>query len=59
MTVIVSIFFEGSGLTPSKPYYSNTRHHFHMNSALSPSRAISHSRKNSKCNTKGTYYSIN
>ena len=46
MTVNVSIFYQNSGLTPSKLYYSNTRCHFHMNSTLPPTRAILHLRKN-------------
>ena len=46
MTVNVSIFYQDSGFTPSKLYYSNTRLHFRMNSALPPIRAILHLRKN-------------
>ena len=46
MTVNVSIFYQNSGLTPSKHYYSNTRCHFRMNSALRPIRAILHLRNN-------------
>ena len=55
----VSIFYENSGVTPSKLYYSNIKHTFRMNKALLPLRTILHLRKNSKCNTKGTHYSVN
>ena len=58
MTFNLSIFYKNSGLTPTKLYYSNTRHHFRMNAALLPLRAILHLRKNSKYNTKGAYYSL-
>ena len=34
MIVNVVIFYESSGVTPSKVYYSNKRHHFCMNTAL-------------------------
>ena len=47
MTVNVSIFYQNSNLTLSKFYYSDTRHHFHMNPALPPIRAILHLRKKS------------
>ena len=42
----------------SKAYYSNTRYHFWMNSALLPSSVISYLRKNPKCNTKRVYLSV-
>ena len=58
MTVNVSIFYQCSGVTPSKSYYSNTRHQFFMNSALLPLRPIFHLRKNSEWNTKGAYLSL-
>ena len=58
MTVNVSMFYQSSGMTPSKVYYSNTRHHFRMNSALLPLRAILHLRKDSKYNRKGAYIPI-
>ena len=57
MTANVSIFYQSSGMTPSKVYYSNTRYHFSMNSALFPLRPILHLTKNPKCNTKGVYFS--
>ena len=46
MIVNVSIFYQNSGLTPSKLYYSNTRCHFCMNSVFPPIRAVLHLRKN-------------
>ena len=45
MTFNLSIFYKNSGLTPTKLYYSNTRHHFRMNAASLPLRAILHLRK--------------
>ena len=48
MTVNVSIFFQSSGMTPSRVYYSNN-----INAALLPLRAILHLWKNFKCNTEG------
>ena len=45
MTVNVLIFYQNSGVTPSKAYYSNTRNHFCMNSALLLLRGILHLRK--------------
>ena len=39
------ILHQCSGVTPSKAYYSNTRHQFCMNSALLPLRPILHLRK--------------
>ena len=58
MTVNVSIFYQSSGMTPSKVYYSNARHNSCMISSLVPLRSILHLRKSSKCNTKGAYFSI-
>ena len=64
MTVDVSIFYKNSGFTPSKLYYSNTRRHFRMNSALPPIKAILHLRKipnvlqqNSDLTQSKVYYS--
>ena len=48
MTVSVSIFYQNSGFTPSKLYYSNRRCHFQMNSALPPKR-LSYIWQKSKC----------
>ena len=40
MTVNVPIFYQCSGVTPSKVYYSNTGHHFCVNWALLSLRPI-------------------
>ena len=58
MRVNVSTFYQCSGVTPSKAYYNNTRHHFCMNSALLLLRPILHLSKNAKWNTKGAYLSL-
>ena len=57
MTVNVLIFYQNSGVTPSKAYYSNTRNHFCMNSALLLLRGITFE-KNSKCDTKASDLSV-
>ena len=58
MTVNASIFYQNSGVTPSKVCYHNIRHHFCMNSDLLPIRAILHLRKNAKCDKKAAYLSV-
>ena len=52
MAVNVSIFYQSSGVTPSKVCYSNTRHQFCMKLALLPLRVSLDLRNISKCNTK-------
>ena len=47
MTVNVPIFYQTSSVTPSKVYYNNTRHQFHVNWALLSLTPILHLRKNS------------
>ena len=58
MVVNVSIFYQNLGVPPSKVYYSNTRHYFCMNLDLLLLRAILHLRKNSKCDKKAAYVSV-
>ena len=57
MTVNVSLFCQSSGVTSSKVSYSNTIHHFCMNTALLPLRTTLDLKKNSSCNTKEAYLS--
>ena len=58
MTVNVSIFYKILGMTSSKLYWSNKKDQFCIHSVLFPVRFILHLRKNSKCNTKGAYFSV-
>ena len=50
--------YQNSGLILSKVCYSNTTHHFCMNSALPLLRPVLHLRENSKCNMKAASLSI-
>ena len=54
MTVNVPILYQSSGVTPSKVYYSNTRHSF----CITSFKTILQLRKYCKCDTKRACLSV-